>query len=103
MKNSEMILVTIALMFAIIFIPGIIQIQKYHKEKLLTVTELRIIEAAVLCIKNQECTDDSITLSELYKLNYLENTESNPVTKEIYSDLSSIEKTDNKYIFNPMY
>lgn len=103
MKKSELILLTIAIIFAIVFIPGIIQIQKEHNEKLVTVTERRIIEAAILCIKNQECTDDSITLNELYKLNYLENSESNPLTKEVYSNLSTIKKTDNEYIFNPVY
>lgn len=73
-----------------------------HKDKLLLVENKYLIETAKKCINEKNCQSDKVTLKELYDLEYLEK-ESNPVTKEYYSEESYIELKNNEYVFVDLY
>ena len=92
-KNKVIIYTTIVALILIIGIPTIYKVIKNHNAKLYEVTEKRIIEAAKKCWNESKCQTDTITLKELYELDYLEK-EANPVTKKYYSENSKIIKKE---------
>ena len=70
-----------------------------HNEKILLVEKKYIIERAKSCLNEKKCSGNTITLKELYDLNYLE-LQVNEVTKEYYNEESYvIKKEDNSYEF----
>ncbi len=89
---------------AIVIILGLIisvttyKVMKLHQEKLILVEEKYIIEKAKKCINEKKCNENKVTLKQLYELEYL-NKQSNPVTKEYYSEDSYVEYINNEYIF----
>ena len=85
-------------MFIIISFITTFKVIKNHQEKLLLVSEKRITEAAIKCLNEKKCSDNKITLKDLYNFNYLEK-EINPITKEYYSELSYIEINNNQKKF----
>lgn len=92
-KNKVLIYTTIVALILIIGIPTIYKVVKNHNETLYKISEKRIIEAAKKCWNEEKCTKDTITLKELYNLEYLEK-EANPVTKKYYSESSKIIKKE---------
>lgn len=90
-KNKVIICTTIIALILIIGCPTIYKVIKNHNNKLYTITEKRIIEAAKKCWNENKCTNDEITLKELYDNKYLER-EADPVTKKYYSENSKLEK-----------
>ncbi len=97
--NKIIIIITAGIIILLIVIPTIININKIHNDRLLIVMEKRVVESAIKCIKEGNCTSDKILLEELYEKNYLDK-ETNPVTREYLNVASFIEKVDNEYIFN---
>lgn len=81
-----------------ITIPSVINISSAYKDNLYSVTEKRIIEAATLCIKEENCEGNKVTLKTLYEQNYLTE-EYNPVTKEIYNEDSYVSFYENETVF----
>lgn len=77
-------------------------VYKNHQEKLMLVSNKRIIEAAQKCYLEQKCLDEKITLEKLYEEKYLEE-ESNPITKEIYNYSSYVQLNDSLFEFFPNY
>ena len=69
-----------------------------HNQNLMLVSEKRIIEAAQKCWNENKCSNETVSLEELYNNNYLEQ-EINPLTKEIYNKKSYVYKEENTYYF----
>lgn len=82
----------------IILIPTLYSVIKNHNDKLLEVSYKRIEEAAKKCYLDKKCSNEKITLKELYDNNYLEK-ESNPVTKEYYNEKSYVLVKDKTFKF----
>ena len=99
MNRSKFIInITIIAVALIIAIPTVYKIIKNHNDRLIEVTTKRIKEAAKNCKLDEKCTNNKITLKELYDNEYLEK-ESNPITKEYYNEDSYVEVIDNFYEF----
>lgn len=70
-----------------------------HNEKVLLVEEKYIIETAKKCLNEKKCSGNTITLKELYDLDYMKR-QVNEVTKEYYNENSYVlQKEDNTYEF----
>lgn len=96
--NKKIISITIIAIIIIIAGGTAYKVNKSHKDKLMYVSELYIIEHTKLCYNEKKCTTDVVTLKNLYDLSYLKN-EVNPVTKEYYNENSYIKKEENNYSF----
>lgn len=94
----KMIIATILIVLCLILIPSVIDVTSAHEDNLYQVTEKRIIEAATLCIKEENCTSNTVYLYELYDYGYLEK-EYDPVTKEYYSETSYVLFSEEKIEF----
>lgn len=92
-KDRVVIYTTIIAIILIIGCPTIYKVVKNHNQKLYTITEKRIIEAAKKCWNEDECSGDTITLKDLYNNKYLKK-QSDPVTKKYYSEDSKIIKKE---------
>ena len=99
-KNKVVIYTTIIALIFIIGCPTIYKVIKNHHNKLTTITEKRIIEAAIKCWNEDKCPNNEITLKELYDLKYLEK-EANPITKKYYQETSKIIKKEEGIKFYP--
>lgn len=97
-RNKTIIYITITAIVLIISIPTIYTIVKKYNDRLITVTHKRIEEAARECYLKNICLDDKITLKQLYDNKYLEK-ESNPITKEYYTEESYVERKDKTFNF----
>lgn len=74
------------------------KVMKVHNEKILLVQKKYIIENAKLCWNEKKCTGDKVTLSDLYKYDYM-TTQINKVTKEIIKDSSYVKRNNTSYEF----
>ncbi len=92
-KNRIIIYTTIIALIFVIGCPTVYKVVKNHQNKLTTITEKRIIEAAKKCWNEEKCLDDIITLKYLYDNKYLEK-QSDPITKKYYNDNSKIIKKE---------
>lgn len=99
-KNRVVIYTTIIALIFVIGCPTIYKVVKNHNNKLYTITEKRIIEAAKKCWNEDKCNEDTITLKTLYANKYLEK-EADPVTKKYYSEESKIIKKEEEIKFYP--
>lgn len=97
-RNKVIINITIIAIVLIILIPTTYNIIKKHNNRLITVTEKRITEAAKDCYLKDICKNEKITLKELYDNKYLDK-ESNPITKEYYNESSYVKINNKSYIF----
>lgn len=96
--NKWIISATIIIIFGLVIGVTSFKVVSKHNEKLLLVEEKYIIETAKKCKIEKKCNNDTITLKELYDLNYLEK-EVNPVTKEYYSMDAYVTLKNNEYVF----
>ena len=96
--NKKIIYVTIAILIILILIPTIYKVVKNHENALYKVVNKKVIETAITCKNQGFCTNEKITLKELYELEMLEEV-NDPVTKQIYNQDSYVVKEDNQYIF----
>lgn len=78
-KFSYFIYLIAALVITILIV-SVYKAEKNHEEKLYTVINSKIKEAALECYLNKECSD-KIVLEELYEKGYLKEL-FDPVTKE---------------------
>lgn len=97
-RNKIIINATIIAIVLIILIPTIYTIVKKHNDRLISVTNKRIEEAAKECYLEGVCLEEKISLKKLYDNKYLEK-ESNPITKEYYNEDSYVERKDKKFEF----
>lgn len=101
MKNMSKICIVVTILGVLGMIGGtsVYKVIRRHHDRLLLVSEKRIVEKARLCFNEEKCTNDAVTLKTLYQLHYLTN-EVNPVTKEYYKEDSYVKKEDtNQYTF----
>lgn len=96
-KNSIIIYTTILLILLLIAIPSVQKTIQIHQNRLLLVTEKKIIEAAKKCYYNDSCVTDEITLAELYEKTDLKEL-TNPVTNKVYSSSSYVD-VQNHFAF----
>ncbi len=96
--NTKIISLTIAIIFIMILIPSSYKVYLEYQDNLITVTEKRIVEAAIKCKKENLCTSDTVSLKFLYENSYLEE-EFNPITKEYYNENNYITLNPDEYQF----
>ena len=96
--NKITIIGTIIAIILIISIPTIYKVVKDHNEHLYLVVEEKIIEGAKKCFYDNVCTNNEITLKELYDNKYLSQI-SDPVTKEYYNEKSYVKRNDKSFQF----
>ena len=99
-KNRIIIYTTIIALILVIGCPTIYKVVKNHNNKLYTISEKRIIEASKKCWNEDKCSNDTITLKELYKNKYLKK-QADPITKKYYSESSKITKKEEGIKFYP--
>ena len=92
--------VTILACLLIIGIPVFYKVVDRNHEKLYTVTNKLVTEAAENCYYDKVCTSTTVTLKELYDNNYLERDIIDPVSKEVYSEESYVEVNKEGSTFN---
>ena len=95
--NKMTVMGSVIIILLIISIPTIYKLVENHNNDLYKVVEEKIIGAAKKCYYEDKCTNNTITLKELYDLEYLENI-SNPITKEYYNEESYVEVESFKFI-----
>lgn len=100
--NKKIIIVTLALIIALIGGTTAFKVVSIHNDKMMMVSEKYILEQAKLCYNKKECQNESTTLDELYSLGYLEK-QVNPVTKEYYNGHSYVKKEENSYTFTIVF
>jgi len=88
----------IVILCLLIIIPTILRISKTHQDRLIAVSEKRIIEAAQNCYAQDRCLEDIIYLKDLYEFGYLEK-QYDPISKVYYSEESYVLKKEDTYIF----
>lgn len=98
-SKKHLVCITILSVLLIITIPTVYKVINNHRTKLYAVVEKEIIEAAENCWNNGDCIEDEITLKKLYDLKYLEK-QSDPITKKIYEEDSTIKRNDKKIELN---
>ena len=93
------VITTIISIILLLTVPTFYKIIKNHNDNLYRVVEGKIISRAEQCFYDEKCSENEITLKELYEKDYLEEI-SNPVTKEYYNENSYVlrNKTDFKFI-----
>ena len=83
----------------IVSIPTVYKVIKNHQKHLVQASESKVIDAAKKCYYEEKCTNDVITLQELFDLNYLTENVSNPISKEVYNMESYVKVEDNNFSF----
>ena len=96
--NKITIIASIIIIILIISIPTTYKVIKNHNNHLYQVVEEKIINDAKECYYAKKCSEEKITLSELYEKTSLEKV-INPVTKEYYNENSYVEIKNNKFKF----
>jgi len=96
MTKSKIILLLSIIAVLLILVPSTIFIVKSHNNNLRLVIEKKVIEAAELCYNEKKCESKKITLKELMDKNYIEKIY-DPVSKELISDKSYVDLTNNKF------
>lgn len=96
--NKNIFIASIIISILLIASVTTYKVMKRHNEKVLLVEEKYIIESAIKCLNDKKCNSDTITLKELYDLDYLEP-QVNEVTKEYYNEESYIKKDESGFKF----
>ena len=96
--NKFFISLAIVLVFGFIIGMTAYKVITEHNKKVLIVETKYIISQAKKCYYDDICTNDKITLQELYDKNYLER-QVNSVTKEYYDSESYVMKNGNDFEF----
>lgn len=99
LKKKYIIFLTIIAILLIVSIPTLYKVIKNYHNKLYTVVEKEITEAAIRCWNKQDCNKDTILLKDLYELDYLEK-QINPVTKKVYDYNSTITKKGKNVVLD---
>ena len=92
--NKKITISAVIIIFLIIVIPTTYKVIKNHNNHLFQVVEKKIVEAAKKCYYEEICSNETITLRELYEYDFLELV-SNPISKEYYNENSYIEVNNN--------
>lgn len=99
MSKKTLILITIISCTLVIMIPTIYKVLIDHRNKLYLSVEKEIKEAAEKCWDEKKCQNETITLKELYSLDYLEK-QIDPISKKVYEEDSLIKKINGKIELN---
>lgn len=89
-KNKNIILIGVLVIVILIIFCTWYQINKTHKEKLFAAMNKRVTEAALKCYHEEKCLRETIYLSELYELEYLDVV-INPLNNEYLEENSYVE------------
>ncbi len=102
MKCKYLLIYVFAIILAV-SIPTIIKINNNHYEKLYKVIENEIIYSATLCIRDNICKENKITLKTLYDNKYMEK-QVDPKTQEYYNEQYYVEKNNDtlRLVKNPL-
>lgn len=90
MSDIKTVTLTIFIILGMIILPTIYKVVKDHNDKLYLVSENEFYFQANRCFKSDICTDNKVTLKELYDNKYIEEELYNPVSKKYYSDESFV-------------
>ncbi len=94
MKSNNLIknvlYLTAMVIVLVIFVPTIYKIVNNSRNKQALANEKLIIEKAKKCIYEGKCKSNTITLKDLYDLNYIREKIVNPFDKTIYSEESYV-------------
>ncbi len=90
MKNRNIILVGSIGIILLIILATCYEINKTHKEKLFNAMNKKVTEAALKCYNEEKCLSETIYLSELYELEYLDEL-INPLNNEYLEGNSYIQ------------
>lgn len=103
MSSSKFVIsVTVIACILIVGISVFYKVVTINHEKLYTVSNKLITEAALNCYYDKKCENKKITLSELYEKGYLKEEIIDPVTKEVYNKDSYVEIKKEGSTFNKM-
>lgn len=103
MSSSKFVIsVTVIACILIVGISVFYKVVAINHEKLYTVSNKLIIEAAQNCYYDKKCENKTITLNDLYEKEYLKEEVIDPVTKEVYNNNSYVEITSEGSTFNKM-
>lgn len=94
-KNKIIIIFTMISLIIIIAIPTIYAVINNHNNKLLEVSNKKIVEAAKECYLRDLCSKNRITLKELYETEFLKDKEADPITKIYYNEASYVDVKNN--------
>ncbi len=95
--NKITIIGTIIVIMLIVGSVTTYKVIKNHHKKLIQVTTDRIVDAAKKCYYEEKCTNKTVTLKELYDLNYISK-QSNPISKEYYNEESYVKLDSFKFV-----
>lgn len=99
--NKVVIFITIFAVIAIIAIPTFYKVTKENQKKLIIVNDKLVTEKAKECIYDGICKTNKVTLKELYKNLYLQDTVVNPIDKSVYNEESYVLVTKDEATFYP--
>lgn len=89
-RNKLIISLTILASLLMIALPTILKIYERHEERLLLVSEKKIIESAENCFRTSSCQNHQTTIKELKEKGFLEENIVNPKTKTYYDDNTTL-------------
>ncbi len=84
MKQTKYIYLTILFLIIVFVVSGAILTEKRHRQKMYTVEEKKILEAADKCKLEDVCLDSTVSLQFLYDHYYLVE-QANPISKKNYN------------------
>ena len=98
MKSRTIILITILTIVISISGATIWKVNDRHLQREIDVVEKRIIEGAIDCFNNDDCTGNKVTLGSLINKGYAKK-EINPQSKTYYDLNSYVNYENNNYNF----
>ncbi len=98
MSPKKIIFITIIISLLSITVATFYKVKKEHSDKVVLVTEKRILYGAQNCVFDGACKEKKVTLGTLIQKGYVKE-EVNPLTKMYYSPESFVEINEDTYIF----
>lgn len=96
MKTSKIIsIILIFMIIGILVTATMTRVTHEHNEKLLLVSEKKIIEASEKCILEEKCSQEDITLKNLIDEGYIDK-QVHPITKEYIDESLPITCNEQK-------
>ncbi len=95
-KEIKYYKILIIIIIAVLIIPSTIYVINDHNDKLIIVRDKKVIEAANDCKNEKKCTNQTVTLKELYDLKYLDNIY-DPITRELINEESYVDFNSNEF------
>jgi uncharacterized protein YxeA len=96
MPNKNLIYLLIIILLLLIIVPSYLYVKKTHYDNMWLVIDKEVIEAAKTCQTADVCVDNTVTLGFLIQNNYLDKIY-DPITKELISDNSYVDLTNDTF------